>query len=105
MVDYVRRPSFPARPLLRPRRMVGDHARLVVARHLARRAHMDRQLRAHRRRRLVAKPRAMADRGYLRRRPPAPLGRASCRESVCPYAWISVVAASLQNTITYLDNH
>src|SRR3546814_10864150 len=30
MVDYVRRPSFPARPLLRPRRMVGDHARLVV---------------------------------------------------------------------------
>src|SRR3546814_9262455 len=71
MVDYVRRPSFPARPLLRPRRMVGDHARLVVARHLARRARMDRQLRAHRRRRLVAKPRAMADRGDLRRRPPA----------------------------------
>src|SRR3546814_7732871 len=51
--------------------MVGDHARLVVARHLARRARMDRQLRAHRRRRLVAKPRAMADRGDLRRRPPA----------------------------------
>src|SRR3546814_10860443 len=54
---------------------------LIVARDLARRPRMDRQHRARRRRRLVAKPRAMGARGDLRRRPPArprdPAGRKS----------------------------
>src|SRR3546814_16292675 len=65
-------PPVSARPLFRPRHMVGDHARLIVARRLAGGARMDRQHRAHRRRRLVAKPRGMGARGDLRRRPPPP---------------------------------
>src|SRR3546814_3270963 len=41
------------------------------------------------------------DAGLLRRvRPGRQIGRASCRERVCQYVWISVVAVSLNNKKT-----
>src|SRR3546814_15560930 len=33
------------------------------------------------------------------------IGRATCRESVCQYVYISVVAVSLKNTSTYEIHH
>src|SRR3546814_18777546 len=43
------------------------------------------------------------DRGWARRR--RPIGRASCRERVCQYVSISVVAVYLKNTISYTTNN
>src|SRR3546814_18409821 len=42
--------------------------------------------------------------GDLRRRPRAQIGRASCRERVCQYVEISVVAVSLKKKNTTTDS-
>src|SRR3546814_16934174 len=77
------RPPPAARPLLRPRPMVGADARLVVARYLARRTRLDRQLHTRRSCGLVAESGRVAARDRLSRRPP--IGSAPGRERECRY--------------------
>src|SRR3546814_8484441 len=63
---------FPYTTLFRsPRPMVGADARLVVARYLARRTRLDRQLHTRRSCGLVAESGCVAARDRLSRRPPA----------------------------------